>query len=103
MPSSTKLAETARGLRVELRSWREICAPTSGIEAEPGRLEEVEERLDVPSRLKRKHGGTIESVLAHAEHCRTEIETIEGPRRRMAGWKPSWLTPSGRGRISPRS
>jgi DNA repair protein RecN (Recombination protein N) len=29
-------------------------------------------------RLKRKHGGTIESVLAHAEHCRAEIDGIEG-------------------------
>ena len=29
-------------------------------------------------RLKRKHGGTIESVLAHAEHCRAEIDAIEG-------------------------
>ena len=29
-------------------------------------------------RLKRKHGGSIESVLAHAEHCRAEIDAIEG-------------------------
>ena len=29
-------------------------------------------------RLKRKHGGSIESVLAHAEHCRAEIDAVEG-------------------------
>ncbi len=74
-----KLTETARGLRVELQELAgDLRGYVEGIEAEPGRLEEVEERLDVLSRLKRKHGGTIESVLAHAEHCRTEIETIEG-------------------------
>jgi DNA repair protein RecN (Recombination protein N) len=74
-----KLAETARGLRVELQELAgELRGYAEGIEAEPGRLEQVEERLDVLDRLKRKHGGTIESVLAHAEHCRTEIETIEG-------------------------
>jgi DNA repair protein RecN (Recombination protein N) len=74
-----KLTETARGLRVELQELTgELRAYAEGIEAEPGRLEQVEERLDVLDRLKRKHGGTIESVLAHAEHCRTEIATIEG-------------------------
>ena len=78
-PELDKLAETARGLRVEVQ---ELAAELRGyaerVEAEPGRLEQVEERLDVIDRLKRKHGGTIESVLAHGEHCRAEIETIEG-------------------------
>jgi DNA repair protein RecN (Recombination protein N) len=78
-PELDKLAETARGLRVELQELAaELRGYAEGIEAEPGRLEQVEERLDVLDRLKRKHGGTIESVLAHAEHCRAEIETIEG-------------------------
>jgi DNA repair protein RecN (Recombination protein N) len=74
-----KLAEAARGLRVELQELSgELRGYAEGIEAEPGRLEQVEERLDVLDRLKRKHGGSVESVLAHAEHCRAEIETIEG-------------------------
>jgi DNA repair protein RecN (Recombination protein N) len=74
-----RLTENARGLRVELQELAaELRGYAEGIEAEPGRLEEVEERLDALDRLKRKHGGTIESVLAHAEHCRSEIETIEG-------------------------
>jgi len=74
-----KLAETATGLRVELQELAgELRGYAEGIEAEPGRLEQVEERLNVIDRLKRKHGGTIESVLAHAEHCRAEIETFEG-------------------------
>jgi DNA repair protein RecN (Recombination protein N) len=74
-----RLAEIARGLRMEVQ---ELAAELRGyaeqVEAEPGRLEQVEERLDALDRLRRKHGGTIESVLAHADHCRTEIETIEG-------------------------
>jgi DNA repair protein RecN (Recombination protein N) len=36
----------------------------------PAALERVEERLAVLSRLARKHGGTIEDVLAHAQRCR---------------------------------
>ena len=55
----------------ELRSYMER------IEADPERLAAIEERLDVLDRLKRKHGGTIESVLMHAERCRTEIERLE--------------------------
>jgi DNA repair protein RecN (Recombination protein N) len=74
-----KLAETARGLRMEVQELAaELRGYAEGIEAEPGRLEQVEERLEVLDRLKRKHGGSIESVLAHAERCRTEIDTIEG-------------------------
>ena len=73
------LAETARGLRVEMQELAsELRGYAEGIEEEPGRLEQVEERLDALDRLKRKHGGAIESVLAHADHCRAEIETIEG-------------------------
>jgi DNA repair protein RecN (Recombination protein N) len=78
-----RLAEAALGLRVELQELAaELRGYAEGIEAEPGRLEQVEERLDVLDRLKRKHGGTIESVLAHADHCRREIEGIEGAGER---------------------
>ena len=45
--------------------------------AEPGRLEQVEERLDALDRLKRKHGGSIDSVLEHAERCRAGIGRLE--------------------------
>src|SRR5262245_2603999 len=82
-PQLDRLAETARGLRVELQELAgELRGYADGIEGEPGQLEQVEERLDVLDRLKRKHGGSIESVLAHADRCHTEIETIEGAGER---------------------
>jgi DNA repair protein RecN (Recombination protein N) len=78
-PELDRLAETAKGLRLELQELAgELRGYAEGIEAEPGRLEQVEERLEAIDRLKRKHGGSIESVLAHAEHCRAEIDAIEG-------------------------
>jgi DNA repair protein RecN (Recombination protein N) len=78
-----KLAERARGLTVELQELAgELRSYADGIEAEPGRLQQGEERLDVLDRLKRTHGGSIESVLAHAERCSTEIEQIEGAGER---------------------
>jgi DNA repair protein RecN (Recombination protein N) len=74
-----RLAETARALRVELQELGvELRGYVEGIESEPGRLEHLEERLEELDRLKRKHGGSIESVLAHAEHCRAEIDAIDG-------------------------
>src|SRR5437763_4676914 len=61
----------AEGLGGELRRYVE------GLQAEPGRLEEVESRLESYDRLKRKHGGSVEAVLAHAERCRTERARLE--------------------------
>ncbi len=66
--ASLELADIAS----ELRSYEDA------IEAEPGRLEAVEERLALIERLERKHGGSIEAVIAHAERCRAEIERLEG-------------------------
>lgn len=55
-----------------------------GLEADPGRLVAVEERLDALDRLERKHGGSVESVLAHAERCREEIARLENAEGRDA-------------------
>lgn len=62
----------------ELRSYLE------GLEADPTRLATIEERLDSIDRLQRKHGGSVESVLAHAERCRVEVERLERSEERGA-------------------
>ena len=62
----------------------ELRAYLEGIDADPGRLVAVEERLDALSRLQRKHGGGVESILAHAERCRAEIERLESAEERGA-------------------
>ena len=49
-----------------------------GVEAAPGRLDEVEERMALLERLKRKHGGTITAVLAYAEDLRTRRDELTG-------------------------
>ncbi len=51
---------------------------------DPARLGEIEERLEALDRLRRKHGGSVEAVLAHAEHCREEIGRLEGAEERSA-------------------
>jgi DNA repair protein RecN (Recombination protein N) len=62
----------------ELRGYLE------GIDADPGRLAALEERLEAIERLKRKHGGSVESVLGHAERCRAEIARLENAEERGA-------------------
>ncbi len=77
------LAERAIGLGVELRELAgELRAYSDALDADPGRLQQVEERLEVLDRLMRKHGGSAAAVLAHAERCRAEIDRIEGAGER---------------------
>jgi DNA repair protein RecN (Recombination protein N) len=62
----------------------ELHAYLDGQEADPSRLAAVEERLEALDRLQRKHGGSVDSVLAHAERCRVEIARLESAEERGA-------------------
>ncbi len=57
---------------------RELAAYAARIEADPKRLEEVENRLQELTRLKRKYGGSIESALETLDRSRREIAELEG-------------------------
>jgi DNA repair protein RecN (Recombination protein N) len=77
-PELDALAARMRTLRIDAEELGvELRRYESGLEAEPGRLEEAEERLDLYDRLERKHGGSVEQVLAHAERCRAELALLE--------------------------
>jgi DNA repair protein RecN (Recombination protein N) len=47
-----------------------------GIDASPGRLQDVEDRLALLERLKRKHGPTLADVLAHRDTCVRELTLL---------------------------
>ena len=47
------------------------------MEADPARLQWVEDRLDLLHRLMRKYGGTTRAVLAEEEKLRRELEAVE--------------------------
>jgi DNA repair protein RecN (Recombination protein N) len=80
-----ELRERLAVLGVELgdvsAALRDYC---DGVEGDPGRLAAVEERLEALDRLLRKHGGSVDSVLAHAARCREEIERLAGAEERGA-------------------
>lgn len=71
------LAEQAEDLALALRKYADR------VEYDPERLEEVEERLEVINKLRRRFGATIEAVLEHAERARKELESIGNSDERL--------------------
>jgi DNA repair protein RecN (Recombination protein N) len=56
----------------------------SHLEANPGRLEEIESRLAALDKLKRKYGATLEEVLSYLEEVRAQMEAVENAEERRA-------------------
>ncbi len=54
------------------------------LEADPARLEEVETRLALMERLKRKYGGSLDAILEFADDLDRKISGIENADVRMA-------------------
>ncbi len=80
------LAERWRALAIEADDLvRDLRRYGEGVEAEPGALEAVEERLAAIDRLKRKHGGTVAAVLEHAERCRARRDELVNADVAVAG------------------
>lgn len=73
--SAARLSESAR----DMRSYAE------GVSGDPSRLEEVEDRIEVVRRLKRKYGATEEAVLAFAEEAQQKLEAYDTSDERLAG------------------
>ena len=74
MEINDNLAEISRSLRLYLET----------IEFNPRRLEQVEERLDLLQRIKRKYGGSLEAALAFAQSARQELDNIAHATERIA-------------------
>jgi DNA repair protein RecN (Recombination protein N) len=75
------LGEVLELLRTALYSVEEAArslrAYRDEIEFNPLRLEQIEERLSVLRRLRKKYGDSIEEILELAEHLQTEYEQLE--------------------------
>ena len=90
-------AERISSLFVELGDLAsELRSYVERIEADPERLTGVEERLGILDRLERKHGGSIESVLEHAERCRAEIARLENAEGQTLELERELTTAKGR-------
>ncbi|MBE6991904.1 MAG: DNA repair protein RecN [Ruminococcaceae bacterium] len=68
---ANELAVAADDLADELRMLRD------SYDFSENELDEVESRLDVLHKLKKKYGSTTEEMLEYLDKCRQELETIE--------------------------
>jgi DNA repair protein RecN (Recombination protein N) len=83
-PSQIHLAEQIKQTFENLTELtRELRRYQEEIEFNPKRLDEIEERLDLISRLKRKYGATIGDILAFLDNAKIERETIQTAGERI--------------------
>ena len=73
-PAEIAVAEASESLRHYL----------DRLEADPGRLEEVETRLELIDRLKRKYGPSLDDVLAFLAKAIEQIDAVENAGERRA-------------------
>ncbi len=82
--SLNALAERLRGLHAELGdASEELESYASGVEADPSRLAEIEERLNLLENLQRKYGAAEEEILAFRDRIAEELGSIEGADERL--------------------
>ena len=71
------LADVETALFTAQEAAHALAAYAESVEHNPARLETVESRLDLLSRLKRKYGESIEAVLAHRDRAAARIAGID--------------------------
>jgi DNA repair protein RecN (Recombination protein N) len=74
--------ESARSELVDVA--RALGRYADGIEADPQRLAQVEERLFQVGKLTRQHGGDVAAVLSARERMTAEIDSLAGAQNRLA-------------------
>ncbi|MEO8178458.1 MAG: DNA repair protein RecN [Deltaproteobacteria bacterium] len=69
------LAAQLESLRSQLAdAARELGRHLRGTRADPEALQRAEDRLHLLAKLKRRYGGSLDSVLSHLVECRAELE-----------------------------
>ena len=77
-PALDELAGRLAALRIEAEDLgADLRRYADSLEAEPGRFQVVDERLEAYECLERKHGGSVAAVIAHAERCRAKRDELE--------------------------
>ncbi len=72
------LAEKLAALRCDADDAAELVRDLGrDMDFSPGELDQIESRLDVIYRLKKKYGPTVDEMMEYLERCRQELEQIE--------------------------
>ena len=85
-PALLPLAAALGGAQATLEdAGRELQDYLARLEADPARLGEIDDRLALIARLKKKYGPTVEAILAEAGVIEAEIARWEQGTARLAG------------------
>jgi DNA repair protein RecN (Recombination protein N) len=85
-PSLQNLHQRLDGLNTELGDFLwELKSFLGDLELDESRKEEVEERLDLLTRLKRKYGDTLPQVLAYCQTVEASLADLEAVDHRIEG------------------
>jgi DNA repair protein RecN (Recombination protein N) len=83
-PSLDALATRVEAARLEAEDVAHALSRYArGLSADPGRLQEVEDRLALLSRLRRKHGANVEEIIATGERLAGELERLSQSSSRL--------------------
>lgn len=90
-PALGPVADALDGARTEIvEAARTLARHAGSVEADPGRLAAIEERLFALEKLKRQHGGTLEAVLAARARIAAELADLAGGVGRAAELDAAW-------------
>ena len=77
LPSLESAADRLYSALYELQDIsRELESAMDDVDADPGRLESIEERLDLLYRLRRKYGETESEMLAYLDNAKEELNML---------------------------
>ncbi len=81
LQSAVELLDTAQGQLGD--AVRDLRRYVDSLDADPSRLADMEDRMQLIDRLRRKHGGDTAEILARAEEMRGELETLRRAETRI--------------------
>lgn len=78
------LAVAAESVRVATDElYHELLAHLEQVEADPRKLDQVQERLNLIGKLQRKYGTTLGEIVEYGRRARGELDRLEGCQERL--------------------
>ena len=77
--------DEARSIAIQAQELSQaIASRVQTVEADPGRLQWLEDRMALVHTLKRKYGGSVADILTFYENAKDRLEQLEGREARIA-------------------
>ncbi len=85
LPDATAWRNDAQSIAVQLQELsQQIADCLSRIESDPEHLQQIEGRMLLVQRLKRKYGHSVLDVLSHLNTCHDKLSALEGRAEQIA-------------------